>query len=159
MCHTRFTEQRQGRLDDPERGTYLASIRCRPRREPEVSTKQLVGSIQQVEQHEDEVTPEDDLWDEVAERLASIRSKVRGHFREEESPTEPSKDEIKQALRTLGSAVERGADAVGDAFRDPEMKEEIRKLGSSLVAAFGAAFREIGEELRRDRATPEPPNE
>lgn len=61
----------------------------------------------------------------------------------------PSEGDVKDAFRTLGAAFERVMDAVGSAFRDPDVRDQTKQAASSLVSALGATFEELGEELKR----------
>ncbi len=60
----------------------------------------------------------------------------------------PSEGEVRDALRTLGDAGRRMIDSLGNAMRDPEVREHVRTAAASLVTALGATFSELGRELR-----------
>jgi len=61
----------------------------------------------------------------------------------------PDQTEIKAALRTLGNAWENVAQAVGAAARDEEVRAKMKSAATGFFEAVGAAFSELGSELRR----------
>jgi ElaB/YqjD/DUF883 family membrane-anchored ribosome-binding protein len=95
-------------------------------------------------------------WNEVGERFSAIRSKLEKHFEqpgEGEAPGEPpapgAADEVRDALRSLGDALESTMNALGSAARDPEITGEVRSAGQSLVNALNSTFSGVGDEIRR----------
>lgn len=94
-------------------------------------------------------TGDTDPWDEAAERFSTLGSKLKEQYRTMAGEEGPSEGDVKDAFRTLGAAFERVMDAVGSAFRDPEVRDQTKQAASSLVTALGATFEELGEELKR----------
>lgn len=100
-------------------------------------------------EQEDTGTASADPWDEAADRFKTLGEKLREQYREIAGDEGPSEGEVKDAFRTLGSAFERVMDAVGSAFRNPDVRDQTKQAASSLVSALGATFEELGEELKR----------
>jgi hypothetical protein len=67
----------------------------------------------------------------------------------------PDEVEIKAALRTLGNAWEKVAQAVGAATRDEEVRANMKNAATGFFEAVGAAFSELGTELRRSNPSDE----
>jgi hypothetical protein len=97
----------------------------------------------------DEPTHEaDDEWSAAGEQIRALGSAVRGHY---EAPPEgeepgPSPDELREAARAFGRGLGRFFGAIGDAARDPEVKEQASRAGTSMLNALGATFDQLGKE-------------
>jgi hypothetical protein len=57
--------------------------------------------------------------------------------------------EVKAALRKLADALDGTFEAVGNAVRDPAVKDDVRDLGKALSEAFSATFAEVSDDLRK----------
>jgi hypothetical protein len=113
-----------------------------------------MGTIRPVDTNDPgtpETDPTDDPWDDVAARWAKIADGIREHYREVSGGEGPSEGEVKDALRTLGDAGRRMVDSVGDALRDPQVREQVRSAAAAFVNALGDTFSDLGDELRRTR--------
>jgi hypothetical protein len=67
----------------------------------------------------------------------------------EEDRAGPEGPELKAALRKLADALDGTFDAVGNAVRDPAVKEDVRDIGRALSDAFSATFAEVSDDLRK----------
>lgn len=90
----------------------------------------------------------DDEWSAAGEQIRALGSAVRGHY---EAPGEgeepgPSPDELREAARAFGRGLGRFFGAIGDAARDPEVKEQASRAGTSMLNALGATFDQLGKE-------------
>ncbi len=89
----------------------------------------------------------DEEWSSTGEHIRNLGEAVKSHYDE---PTEadpgPSGDELKEAASQFGRAIGRLFGAIGDAARDPEVKEQAQKAGSSMLAALGKTFDQLGDE-------------
>lgn len=94
---------------------------------------------------------EADAWDKMAEQVSSIGRKLRDTYQQSMTETGPDQQEIKAALRTLGNAWEKLAQAVGTAARDEEVREHMKNAATGFFEAVGSAFSELGSELRRSK--------
>lgn len=123
---------------------------------PEVSAKQLVGTIQQVETHDQDPTSatgpgdeaEPDPWDEVATEFGDLKDRLTDTYRKVADEHGPTEAEIKQALSTLAGAWDQVAESVTTALQDPDVREKLMTAASSFASAFGNTISEFGAELR-----------
>ncbi len=96
------------------------------------------------------MTDQRSAWDETGERLSSLGSSLRTHYeRQRGSEGAQTKQELEAAIKQLGSAVRDAFDAVGAAAKDPEVRDDVKKVGQSLSDALGATFGEVSQDLRR----------
>lgn len=161
MGYATIHEKRQRRVDDSPDRTHLATIRRRSRRHPEVGAEQLICTIEHVEQHDTDPTPDPaDPWSEAGKRWSSIGEKLRDRYKEVSGDGGPSEDEVRSALETLGQAARAVADSVGNAMKDPDVREQAKHAAASFVTALGQTFSQLGDELRNAREQEaEPPDE
>ena len=87
----------------------------------------------------------------MTEQLSSLGRKLRDTYQQSMTESPPDQDEIKAALRTLGNAWEKVAQAVGAAARDEEVRANMKSAATGFFEAVGAAFSELGAELRRSK--------
>ncbi|MEX1280332.1 MAG: hypothetical protein AB1Z57_03120 [Acidimicrobiia bacterium] len=90
----------------------------------------------------------DDEWSAAGQQIRALGSAVRSHY---EAPGEgeepgPSPDELREAARAFGRGLGRFFGAIGDAARDPEVKEQASRAGTSMLNALGATFDQLGKE-------------
>jgi hypothetical protein len=85
----------------------------------------------------------------VSERFSTLGKRFKEHYQQPNigEPPQPPDDELKQALRTLGDALDRAFSAVGSALRDPEVRDRAKEAANALVSAFGNTFADVGDEL------------
>lgn len=88
----------------------------------------------------------------MADQWKSLGRKLRNTYRESASHDGPTEEEIKAAFRTLGSAWDRLAGAFGTAIRDDQVRQNAKRAATGFFEAVGAAFSELGSELRRSQA-------
>jgi hypothetical protein len=91
-----------------------------------------------------------DPWERLGEQFASLRQKLADTYRQQPSEG-PSDDEVRGAFHTLGRAWDRLTDAVGTAVRDEGVREQAKQAATGFFEAVGAAFSQLGSELRRTR--------
>ena len=87
----------------------------------------------------------------MTEQLSSLGRKLRDTYQQSLTESPPDQEEIKAALRTLGNAWEKVAQAVGTAARDEEVRANMKSAATGFFEAVGAAFSELGDEIRRSR--------
>jgi hypothetical protein len=89
----------------------------------------------------------DEEWTSTGEHIRNLGATVKGHY---DQPSDgdpgPSGDELRDAASQFGKAVGRLFGALGDAARDPEVKEQAQRAGSSMLAALGKTFDQLGDE-------------
>jgi ElaB/YqjD/DUF883 family membrane-anchored ribosome-binding protein len=89
-------------------------------------------------------------WSEAGERLNSLGSSLKAHYaRQRGEEAEHSREELNAAVRKLTTAVQDAFEAVGSAAKDPEVKDEVKKVGQSVGQALGVTFNEVSEDLRK----------
>ena len=116
-----------------------------------------------METHADDPIDEPDLesgqeidpWDKMAEQVSSLGRKLKDTYQRSMADEGPDQAEIKAALRTLGNAWEKVAQAVGTAARDEAVRANMKSAATGFFDAVGAAFSELASELR-SRPSDEP---
>ena len=91
----------------------------------------------------------------MAEHLSSLGRKLRDTYERTIGEAGPDQDDVKSALRTLGNAAERLAQAVGAAARDVEVRTTVKNAATGFFEAVGAAFSDLGSDLRRSDSSDE----
>ena len=86
---------------------------------------------------------------------------MRARYRDIVGEDGPDEEDIRRSLETLGEAARAVADSIGAAMRDPETRDQLKKVSSSIASAIGATLSQFGEELRnpRPKAEPEAPSD
>jgi hypothetical protein len=117
-----------------------------------VGTKQLVGTIEQVETHQPDPTsaPDPDPWDTVSSEFASLGDRLKETYRRVAAEGGPSEEEIKGAFATLMGAWDQVAASFSNALNDPETKAHLKKAAGSFAAALGTTFTDLGDELEAE---------
>ena len=88
-------------------------------------------------------------WSEAGERLTALGASLKSQYeKQKETEAEEPRKEVNDALRRLGEAVQDTFEAVGAAVRDPSVKEEAKKVGTSLSGALSATFADVSEEVK-----------
>jgi hypothetical protein len=87
----------------------------------------------------------------MSEQFAALGKRLKDTYRQTAGETGPSEDEVKAAFRTLGGAWDRLAETIGAAARDEQLRENVKQAATGFFEAMGAAFSELGAELRRTR--------
>lgn len=123
----------------------------------EVSTEELVGTIQQVETHDEDPTTVEgmDPWDTFHDKLGGLGDRLKSTYRRVADEDGPSEEEIRQALTTLAGAWSTVADSIGDALRDPDVRQRLKEAASSFATAVGRTISELGVELRESNGWPQ----
>lgn len=102
----------------------------------------------------------DEAWNEVGDQFKRLGSTFK-HLYEtrdvDQQSDPPSDDEVKDALRTLGESVSHAFATVGDAFNDPEVKEETRQAAGLFFDALGATFSGVGDDISSGSKTEQGP--
>jgi hypothetical protein len=88
----------------------------------------------------------------VAERWSSVGDKLKDRYNEMVGDQGPSEDQVRDALKTLGTAVQAVVESVGAAMRDPETRSQVKDAAAGFASAVGQTFSDLGEEIRK---TPE----
>ncbi|MFP5336699.1 MAG: hypothetical protein ACLGIV_15440 [Actinomycetes bacterium] len=85
-------------------------------------------------------------WTDTGERLGALGARLKQHYEQASGKdAETERAELASAVERLTEVVREAFDAVGEAARDPAVREDVKGVGESLGAALSASF----EELRR----------
>lgn len=151
MGHPWLAQQRQRRLQDSQSRPHVVTIGSGDRvLAAVVSPEELVGSIEQVETHDNDPTTEDlgDRWDEFHDEFGGLGQRLKDTYRKVSSGGGPSEDDIKDAFGTLIGAWDQVAESVSTALQDPEIRERLKTAASTFASAVGNTISELGAELK-----------
>ncbi len=88
-------------------------------------------------------------WDEVGDRFTEVGRRIRDRFDANAAFGEGEKEKVNDALRQLGDALDAGFTTIGDTFRDPAMREELKRAGASIADAIAATMRDVSGAIKR----------
>lgn len=74
---------------------------------------------------------------------------MKDRYRDVVGETGPSENEVKDAMRTLGTAAQALFDSLGSAMRDPDVRTQMKDAAAEFASAVGQTFSDLGEEIRR----------
>jgi hypothetical protein len=89
-------------------------------------------------------------WKEAGDRFAALGASLKRHY-DERAGSDPGAggQDLGEAARRFARAVQDAADSLGAATRDPLVKEDARRVGTSLAEALSVTFAEVSEDLHR----------
>jgi enamine deaminase RidA (YjgF/YER057c/UK114 family) len=87
-------------------------------------------------------------WDEVADRFASLGLKLKLHFEETAAAARPDEDAVKEALAALRESLDKAFSSVGNAVKDPSVKDDVVDVARSLGDALATTFSKVSDDLR-----------
>lgn len=92
-------------------------------------------------------------WNDAGERLTELGQKLKTHY-EQQHGTEgqQTKEEIADAAKRLGGAVQDAFEAIGKAAKDKSVQADVKQVGQSVYDALGATFGQVSEEIKRSFA-------
>ncbi len=85
-------------------------------------------------------------WNEVGDRLGALALKLKLHAHEELS--EERKAEATSAVERFGATLQGAIDALGEAARDPAVKEDAKAAGAALSTAVNATVDDVLKVLK-----------
>ncbi len=100
-------------------------------------------------------------WKDAGERFAALGGSLKAHYDEQhDADDEKTKQELGEAAKRFAGAVQDALEAFGAAAKDPTVKDDVRKVGTSLAGALSATFAEVSDDLRRmaERAKADEPD-
>jgi hypothetical protein len=101
------------------------------------------------------MTEHEHTWDEVGERFAALGRLLKDRFEQERE--DDDQQAVRDAFSKLAEAARRLGDAVGEAVRDPAVREQAREVGRSLNDAVVSTVRDLDAQLRNRPARPTGP--
>jgi SnoaL-like domain len=67
-------------------------------------------------------------WDEVGERFGQLGRELKGRFDANSAFGATEKETVTDALRQLSDALDAGFTTIGDTFRDPAMRDDLKTV-------------------------------
>jgi len=87
-------------------------------------------------------------WEEAGSKLSALGLKLKYHFDEEHSEEVAETEEMRGAVEKLRAAFDSAFEAMGDAAKDPAVKDDVRESARLLRDALADTFSEAGDVLR-----------
>jgi len=89
-------------------------------------------------------------WKDAGDRFAALGASLKAHYDEQrDDEGESTKKELGDAAKRFTDAIQDAVEALGAAAKDPAVKDDVRKVGTSLAGALSASFAGVSEDLRR----------
>jgi hypothetical protein len=89
-------------------------------------------------------------WNETGEKLTDLGRKLKVHYEAQHGAEgQQSRQELADAARRVGGALQDAFEAIGAAARDKSVQSDVKQVGQSLVEALGATLGQASEEVRR----------
>lgn len=85
-------------------------------------------------------------WNEVGDKLGALALKLKLHAQEEMSDERQA--EAKSAVERFGATIQSAIDGLGDAAKDPAVKEDAKAAGAALSTAVSATVEEVLKAFR-----------
>jgi hypothetical protein len=89
-------------------------------------------------------------WDEVGDRFTALGKKLKTHY-DENAHTKPETEKAQDALRQIGDALDAGFTAIGESFRDAEMRDELKSAGVAITDALSASLDDVKHAINKQR--------
>ena len=91
-----------------------------------------------------------DRWQEVKAKVEGLGLKLKLHLEQEQvdgEATSESLNDAKAALEEMGTKLQDAVDSLGNAAKDPAIREDVRDLGMLLRDAMNETFSAVGAEV------------
>lgn len=88
-------------------------------------------------------------WDEVGEKFTEVGRLMKQRYDANVAWNDEDKAKVDDALHQMSDALDAGFTTIGDSFRDPSMRDEMKKAGSSIGSALSATFDTVATEIRK----------
>jgi hypothetical protein len=89
-------------------------------------------------------------WNETGDKLTELGRKLKVHYETQHGTDgQQSRQELAEAARRVGTALQDAFEAIGTAARDKAVQADVKQVGQSLVDALGATLGQASEELRK----------
>jgi hypothetical protein len=85
-------------------------------------------------------------WSEVGDRIAALALKLKLHVEEERSERDGDVDD---AIGRVRAQIDDVLDALGDATKDPGVRDDVKVVIERLGAAFEATLAEARRAMER----------
>jgi hypothetical protein len=89
-------------------------------------------------------------WNDAGERLTELGQKLKTHYAQQHGTEgEQTREEVADAARRLGGAVQDAFETIGKAAKDKSVQADVKQVGQSVFDALTATFGQVSEELKR----------
>jgi hypothetical protein len=91
-------------------------------------------------------------WDQVGQHFSDVGRRISEHYREERGETGSASAQrraVNDAIRRVVDQLDQTFTSLGNALRDPETNEGLKRAGRSLSEALDATFSGLGGEIKR----------
>jgi hypothetical protein len=88
-------------------------------------------------------------WDEVGESFAELGRSLKDRFDANAAFGPDDREKVNDGLRQLADALDAGFTTIGDAFRDPAVRDDMKHAGSSIADAIAATLRDVSDAIKR----------
>lgn len=105
--------------------------------------------------HDEDPRGEDpsDPWQQATEQFSSLGSTLRERYTEIVGDDGPAEDDVRDAIKTIGTAAQSMFESISASMRDPAVRDQVKEASATFFSAIGRTLGELGDELRK----PEPP--
>ena len=90
----------------------------------------------------------EEAWRRAGAEFGDLAKRFRDHYDEAAADGEADTETVKEALHTLGTALDKAFNSIGTALRDPDIQEEARTAAQSLFAALSATVGDLGRSVQ-----------
>lgn len=88
-------------------------------------------------------------WNEAGDRLQSLGASLKQHYAQQRGDDAgQTKEEVSDAFKKVGDALQGAFDALGAAAKDPAVKDEVKQTGRSVADALSVTFSEIADDVK-----------
>lgn len=88
-----------------------------------------------------------ETWSKVGENFVGLSEQLKEHYHDTSDVAPETKEKVTEALNSLGEAIDRATDTIGEAVRDPDVKESASAAGSSVLDAIADTLDEVAGGL------------
>jgi beta-phosphoglucomutase-like phosphatase (HAD superfamily) len=96
------------------------------------------------------MTDANDKWEEVGESFSGLGRSLKERFDANVAFGPADREKVTDALHQIAEALDAGFTTIGDAFRDPTIRDEMKHAGSSIADAITATLRGVSDSFKRD---------
>jgi hypothetical protein len=90
-----------------------------------------------------------EAWDEVGDRFNLVARHLKERYDANAAFSDDDKEKLNDALHQIGDALDAGFTTIGDSFRDPGMRDELKHAGVAIGDALASTFNTVADEIRR----------
>ncbi|MFN0280746.1 MAG: hypothetical protein ACKVZ6_02105 [Kineosporiaceae bacterium] len=89
-------------------------------------------------------------WNEAGGKLQGLGASLKQHYAQQRGDDAgQTREQVSDAFKKVGEALQGAIDAVGAAAKDPAVKEEAKQASKSVTEALSVTFSEISEDVKK----------